>query len=91
MNINYHNLRNSKGQFTRRLVAKRASNGKFISPFNIVSGRLYNFKGTTVRALQKNTKGERLVSFHKSLFGFVKDAQLEKVNSRVVKKYLAAA
>ena len=78
MNTNYHNFRNSKGQFTPRL--------------NIVAGRLYNFRGATVRALQKDTKaGARLISFHKTLFGFVKDSDLTLVNSRKVKNYLAAA
>ena len=75
---NYHNFRNSKGQFAPRL--------------NIVAGRLYNFKGATVRALQKDIKaGSRLVSFHKTLFGFVKDRELTRIDSRKVKNYLAAA
>ena len=53
---NYHNIRNSKGQFTRRLAVSRDADGKFVTPFEIVSGRLYNFKGSTVRALKKDTK-----------------------------------
>lgn len=87
-----HNTRNSQGRFTRNLPVKRTSDGKFASLFNIVPGRLYNFKGATVRALQKDTKrGKRLVSFHKTLFGFVTDKELQKVDRRRVNNYLAAA
>lgn len=89
---NYHNVRNSQGQFTRRIAASRAANGRFTSPFNIVAGRLYNFRGATVRALQKDVKtGNRLVSFHKALFGFVSDRELQKIDRRKVNNYLAAA
>lgn len=91
MNQNYHNVRNSKGQFTRRLAVARAADGKFVSPINIVAGRLYSFKGATVRALKKDVSGARLVSFHKTLFGFVNDNELEKIPTGKVQKYLAAA
>lgn len=86
----YYNIRNSKGQFTRPVA--RAYDGKFTSPFEIVPGRLYNFKGATVRALKKDIKTDaRLVSFHKTLFGFVSDADLKKIPFRKVKNYLAEA
>lgn len=86
----YYNHRNSRGQFTRRVA--RAKNGKFTSPFQIVAGRLYDYRGATVRALKKDTvTGARLVSFHKTLFGFVKDAELDKINRRKVETYLASA
>jgi hypothetical protein len=92
MKTNYHNTRNSKGQFSRRPAVTRTADGQFTSPFNVVAGRLYNFRGATVRALQKDTKtGNRLVSFHKALFGFVNDRELERVDRRKVKNYLAAA
>ena len=83
-----YNFRNSQGQFTRRVA--RAKNGRFAS--NIVTGRLYDFRGATVRALKKDDKtGTRLISFHKTLFGYVKDRDLNKVNSRKVKNYLQNA
>ena len=89
---NNHNLRNSKGRFTPKLSVRRAPNGRFASPFEIVPGRLYNFKGSTVRALQKDTKtNTRLISVHKTLFGFVRDNELQKIDTRKVKKYLEVA
>jgi len=89
---NYHNVRNSKGQFTRQLAVSRAPDGKFATPFKIVAGRLYSYRGATVRALQRDTKANaRLISFHKTLFGFVKDNELKKIPASKVEKYLAAA
>lgn len=86
----YYNHRNSRGQFTRRVA--RTSDGRFATPFQIVAGRLYNYRGATVRALKKDTvTGARLVSFHKTLFGFVRDTELEKINRRKVENYLAVA
>jgi|APCry1669193128_1035447.scaffolds.fasta_scaffold49433_1 hypothetical protein len=86
----FHNVRNSNGQFTRRVA--RTKDGKFTSPMKIVSGRLYNYKGATVRALKRDEKaGVRLVSFHKALFGFVQDSELQKIDTRKVNDYLAAA
>lgn len=88
--IRYHNYRNSLGRFTRRLA--RAKDGTFAPTRKIVPGRLYNWRGATVRALKKDTQtGARLVSFHKTLFGFVKDTELQKINRRKVENYLAAA
>lgn len=84
----FHNYRNSFGQFTRRVT--RTSDGKFAS--NVIAGRLYDFKGATVRALKKDDEtGLRLVSFHKTLLGYVKDSQLTKVDGRKVQKYLQKA
>lgn len=86
----YHNYRNSRGQFTRKVT--RAPDGKFTTPLQIVAGRLYNYRGATVRALKRDTlTGAQLVSFHKTLFGFVRDTELEKINRRKVENYLAAA
>lgn len=86
----FYNHRNTSGQFTRKVT--RTKDGKFASPNKIVAGRLYDFRGATVRALQKDafTKA-RLVSFHKTLFGFVSDRDLQKINKRRVNNYLAAA
>jgi hypothetical protein len=88
--MNYYNYRNSEGRFTRQIP--RAQDGKFASPTTVVAGRLYDFRGATVRALQKNNStGTRLVSFHKTLFGYVKDADLQKIGKGKVKNYLAVA
>jgi hypothetical protein len=58
----------------------------------IVSGRLYNYKGATVRALKRDEKaGVRLVSFHEALFGFVQDSELQKIDTRKVNDYLVEA
>jgi len=88
--MSYYNNRNSLGKFTRRLAVKRDSNGKFISPFDVVNGRLYGYKQIPVRA-HKLENGHRLISFHKTLFGFCKDEDLTKINIRKVKNYLAEA
>ena len=86
----FHNVRNSEGKFTRRV--NRASDGKFAPALKIVPGRLYEFKGAVVRALQKDSEvGLRLVSMHKALFGYVPDSQLQKINRRKVQTYLAGA
>lgn len=90
--MNYYNYRNSLGQFTRRVA--RAKDGKFASPkrIKIVAGRLYDFRGATVRALKTGAvTGKRLVSFHKTLMGYVKDSDLKVISPRKVKKYLANA
>lgn len=84
----FYNYRNSQGKFTRRVA--RAKDGKFTN--KIVNGRLYSFKGATVRALKKDAEsGTRLVSFHKTLLGYVKDSELQKIDSRKVKTYLEQA
>lgn len=70
----------------------RLKNGRFARrPVNtVVSGRLYDFKGSVVRAGQKiGTK--RLVSLHKTLVGLVNDSELKKVDPSTVSNYLANA
>jgi hypothetical protein len=89
--MKYHNVRNSKGQFTRKLKVARAKDGKFSSPYNIVAGRLYDYKGAVVRAGQKGNGSYRRVSFHKTLTGIVKDCELKKVNKSAVEAYLSNA
>ena len=88
--MNYYNYRNSLGRFTRQIT--RATDGKFSSPNKVVAGRLYDFRGATVRALQKDSvTGLRIVTFHKALIGAVKDSELKKIGTRTVEKYLAKA
>jgi hypothetical protein len=67
----------------------RLKNGRFTRKpaNNVVSGRLYEFKGSIVRA-GKVIEGRRLVTIHKTLFGFVKDCQLKKVDNSFVETYL---
>ena len=89
--MKYHNVRNSKGQFTRKSKVARTKDGKFSSPYNIVAGRLYDYKGAVVRAGQKSSSNYRRVSFHKTLTGIVKDCELKKVNKSAVKAYLSNA
>ena len=82
----FYNIRNSAGQFTRKV--NRANDGKFASPNKIVAGRLYSWKNQVVRALKKDDKGARLVSLHHTLFGFVKDSELKKIDKHKVNKHL---
>ena len=89
--MKYHNIRNSKGQFTRKLKVARAKDGKFSSIYNIVAGRLYDYKGAVVRAGRKSSKNYRRISFHKTLTGIVQDCELKKVNKSAVREYLAHA
>ena len=84
--MKYFNNRNSRGQFTRRV--SRGENGQFAPALKVVSGRLYDYRGATVRALHKSETGRRMVSFHKTLFGFVKDSELKRASTRKVEKYL---
>ena len=83
----FYNVRNSAGRFTRRVA--RRGDGKFTSPNKIVAGCLYDWKGSTVRALKQNIEGLRCVSLHKSLVGFVPEFELKKINTRKVNNYLS--
>jgi hypothetical protein len=71
-------------------VVYRLKDGRFApAPSNkVVSGRLYDFKGSVVRAGQR-VGNMRLVTLHKTLLGFVKDSELKKVPVCKVSKYLA--
>lgn len=67
--------------------------GRFIPvPKNpkIVSGRLYGYRGTIVRAGHLCANGKRHVSFHKQLHGFVQDNELNWIPKQQVDKYLQA-
>jgi hypothetical protein len=88
--MNYYNHRNSLGRFTRRV--RRADDGRFAPTTQVVAGRLYDYRGATVRALKRDSDtGTRLVSFHKTLFGFVKDKELKRIPASRVKNYLSKA
>jgi hypothetical protein len=93
MNKHYHSYRNSKGQFaTRPRSTNRAARAKQ-NENEIVPGRLYAYKDITVRAIGKtlDSNFRRLVSFHKTLFGLVKDSELKKIGGTKVEKYLKNA
>ena len=87
MKTNYYNVRNSLGRFTKQI--RRAKNGKF-APSKIVAGRLFGFKDLIVRAGHLEN-GKRFVSAHHTLFGFVSDADLYKIDKSKVQNYLANA
>jgi hypothetical protein len=58
---------------------------------NVVNGRLYDYRGATVRAKRKCNNGTRMISFHNSLFGFVKDTELTPISREKVTEYLSYA
>jgi len=62
---------------------------KKVSP-KIVSGRLYNLGGITVRAFGM-ANGKRLVVLHKTLSGFVNDCDLKPITKKAVAQYLEKA
>jgi hypothetical protein len=56
---------------------------------NIISGRLYNWKGITVRAFGLGPVGKyRLVVAHKILSGLVEDTDLKPITKQEVDAYL---
>jgi ribosomal protein S14 len=70
-------------------TATRANHARpVVVPSAIKNGSLYSYRGQTVRAIQICTNGLRLVASHGSLFGFVKDNDLKKINGEEVKNYL---
>ena len=80
--MKYHNARNKMGQFTKPAKAKKKPH------LVIKNGSLYNWRGVTVRAVCDLNNGLKLVSFHKSLFGFINAGELTKINIDKVKQYL---
>ncbi len=56
----------------------------------VVAGRLYDWKGTTVRAFGQ-VGNERLVMAHKTLAGLVKDCDLKPISKEAVEAYLKEA
>lgn len=81
-----YNVRNSIGRFTRRIA--RRKDGRFTN--RIVAGRLYDFRGATVRAMARDAaSGTRMVAFHKLLVGFVPEQELKVIPKAKVEKYLS--
>ena len=78
--MKYHNARNKMGQFVKPAKKKLR--------LVIKNGSLYNWRGVTVRAVCDLNNGLKLVSFHKSLFGFINAGELTKINIDKVKQYL---
>jgi hypothetical protein len=76
-----------------RHLIRSTTTGRFIprNQVNIVAGRLYNYKGTVVRAKKKCANGLRLVSFHKKLNGFARDEELSPISKEQVQEYLKEA
>jgi hypothetical protein len=50
---------------------------------------LYGYRGIVVRAKGLTNNNLRIVSYHKSLFGFVKDSELNLINKKEVEQYLS--
>lgn len=79
--------RNKLGQFI-------SQSNKKISPLpkkkaiSVKNGSLYSWRGMTVRVLSDLNNGMKLVSSHKSLFGFAKPDELNKIDKSEVNKYL---
>lgn len=77
-----HYFRDKLGRFTSRLAA--------IAP-TVVAGRLYDYRGSVVRAGQLCANGKRHISFHKQLHGFVEDQELRLIDKSRVQEYLTHA
>ena len=99
-NLKY-SFRDSSGKFAKynRLVRLIGKNKNTIYSFckcgknacnnvlKIVSGRLYNWRGTIVRAFGK-VGDKRLIMVHKSLSGLVNDNELTLASKEAVSLYL---
>ena len=77
------------GRFISRTQAKRLQTMS-AQPREVVSGRLYNFMGATVRAGRKVNQ-MRLVTFHKRLVGYARDNELSLITPKKVVGYLENA
>lgn len=80
--------RNKLGQFVAHSSNKNFSSLPKKKSIAIKNGSLYSWRGMTVRVLSDLNNGMKLVSFHKSLFGFAKPYELNKINKIEVDKYL---
>lgn len=80
----------NRSKYTGRFISKsQAQRLRTLSTNRkIVNGRLYKFKGTVVRALEKIDGDYRLVGIHKRLHGYVKDSELKFITPKTVKQYL---
>lgn len=72
------------GRFISTAHAKRL---RTLQNNRVVKGRLYDFKGSIVRAGDKVNK-YRLVNLHKRMFGYVLDSELRKITPKTVARYL---
>lgn len=72
------------GRFISNAHAKRL---RTLRNKKVVNGRLYDFKGITVRAGRKVNQ-MRLVTVHKRLAGYVHDNELARITPKTVDGYL---
>lgn len=68
--------------------AKNRNRRRAKAKSSVKNGRLYSYRGQIVRALQACSNGLRLVGSHGALFGFAKDTELKRIDSKAVKSYL---
>lgn len=89
-----YNQRDKFGKFVKVTAAQKGclcGKGKCqTAGTKIVAGRLYDWKGVTVRAFGQ-VAGERLVMAHKTLAGLVQDSALKPISKEQVAAYLAKA
>ena len=89
-----YSIRDSQGKFVKLALSTpkhscKCRNGNCCGA-KIVAGRLYSWRGITVRAFGK-VGFERLVAAHKGLMGCVAEADLKPISQEEVQKYLAQA
>lgn len=82
----FYNIRDSLGRFSKQKVQAPST-----VPQTVVAGRLYDYRGSVVRAGRMCNNGKRHVSFHKQLHGFVEDQELRLINKNRVQQYLTLA
>ena len=88
MSKSKYNIRDAKGKFVKLVSTKVCKCGGNCP--KIVAGRLYDFKGVTVRAF--GTVGnKRFVAAHKVLTGLVDESELKPTTKQAVENYLARA
>jgi len=75
-------FRDTLGRFAKRPTTP---------PVTVVAGRLYDYRGSVVRAGHLCSNGKRHVSFHKQLHGFVEDCELRWIDKARVEQYLEQA
>jgi hypothetical protein len=86
-----YNYRDKTGKFAKLTSAKEGSclcGKNQCGTTTIVAGRLYNWKGVTVRAFGQ-VGNQRLVMAHKTLSGLVADSELRAISKEEVTAYLA--
>lgn len=83
-----YNIRDNKGKFVKVSFVKACACKGACNGSKIVAGRLYDWKGVTVRAFGKVGE-KRVVAIHKTLTGLVNDRELSTVSKQAVESYLA--